>query len=455
MERKKAHNLDTPKEAAPAQRWAKTAREYGNKLLELLVLGLPIALATKVFDYVSGTFIKQPWQAMWFLAPLAVSVWVVWQILKGRGEFKINRPFLLFLTVYVVLFSVAAATNFLDWSHNITVFGEKAPRTWLMPTSAGDWRYLLVRREDASKSGLVIVTLMPPHGQSIESTRYDIARLIAIAKRVRAKGVALDLYFERASNVDTLLCQVIEDANIPVIVGYGFHRNQNDIVPTALPDNLNGCITTARQGHLAGFMNPDHKIRSVPLLYGNRPAFSLVVARTLASLAGRPDDIEPPDDGLLRFVEPEHSFQTVPFEKLVTDPNIAAMLTDRFVLTGEDSERETLETPFGQKLGVQIHADAIHSLLQHCYIRSTPWWSSLFVILVACYLLTVNAAHGYPKRRLINFCLVVSLTIVGISCIAIIAGHVWFDIVYPIFAIWLLLPMLLTFRQLEASRRGE
>src|SRR5215472_12396024 len=436
----------TPEGEALSQRWATRVRGYGNKLLELLVLGLPIALATKAFDYVSGAFLKQPWQAMWFLLPLAASVWITWQILKGRRELKINRPFLLFLTAYVVLFSGAAATKFLDWSHNITVFGEKGPRTWLMPTRAGDWRYLLVRKKEATRSGLVIVTLMP-QSQPIETARYDIANLIAMAKRMGAKGVALDLFFQSDSRSDPLLCQVIENANIPVIVGYGFHRNQGDVMPTVLPEKLNACLTTARQGHLAGFMNADHKVRFVPLLYGNRPAFSLVVARTLAALAGRPDDIEWPDDQLLRFVEPERPIQVVSYEKLFSDPNVAGMLTDHFVLIGEDSEREMLETPFGQKLGVQIHADAIHSLLQHWYIRNTPWWSSLFVILVACYLLTVNAAHGYSKRRLISFCLIVSLAVIGISCTAIIAGPVWFDIVYPILAIWLLLPLLLTFRR--------
>src|SRR5262249_22748538 len=163
-----------------------------------------------------------------------------------------------------------------------TVFGEAAPRSWLAPARFGDWRYALLPKHSASSHGLMIVTISPAGGQSVETVRDNVIRIIAWAEHAGGQGVALDFYFKRTSAVDPLFCQVIGQAKIPVITGYGFDRVGGQDVPTALPESLSACISTEREGHLGGFRDTDQRVRFIPMHYQNRAAFSLVVAREIA-----------------------------------------------------------------------------------------------------------------------------------------------------------------------------
>lgn len=426
-----------------AKRWSKSVAGYREKFVDLLVLALPTAVTTRICDQISGSFLKQPWQALYLLVPLAVVAWLIWQQLKARKEFQISRRFILFLFFYIVAFSVAAATRFLDWNRKITVFGEAAPRNWLAPARFGDWRYALLQKHSASSHGLIIVTMPPAGGQSVESARNDVIRLVAWAEHARAQGVALDFYFNKASALDTLFCQVIGQAKIPIITGYSFDRVNGQAIPTALPESLAGCIPTEGVGHLGGFRDSDHRVRFIPMHYQNRAAFSLVVASKIASLEGRKEVIVP-DDEMLRFVDPEPAIPTVSYQQLETS---RVDISERFVLVGSD--REMVETPFGQELGIAIHAGAIHSLLGHHYIRGSPWWLSFGIILGSCYFLTWLAGQGLSALRLIGFCSLISVIVVSCSAISIVVGPLWLDVAYPLIAIWLLLMLLLPFRLIE------
>jgi CHASE2 domain-containing sensor protein len=218
------------------------------------------------------------------------------------------------------------------------------------------------------------------------------------------------------------------------------------------PRSVQACFDDEHTGHLAGFLEADRVSRFVPLEFQqdpSRPAICLRVARVLAG-----KDLRVPESGLLRFVEPRTPIPAVSYKSLLSDRSEQRRLTDRFVLVGEDSAEEWFETPFGRKLGVTIHAEAVHSLRHGHFIQRSPWWLGFLTILVTCYLLTVYAANGAPVRKLVIYCALVSALVVGGSAIAILAGPEWFDVVYPLTAIWLLLCLLLLFRRLMARGKG-
>ncbi len=356
-----------------------------------------------------------------------------------------DRRFLVFLAAYILLFSVASQASFLDWSRDLTVFGKKSGRTWLTPVSWGDWRYSLVpKKSDADE--LVIVLLEPGAGKSRELARKEIADLIAIAAKNGAKGVALDFYFEGESAIDRLLCAVIQKSGIPVFAGYGFERFRGRIAESPTPESLRPCFTGQNQGHLAGFLDADSEARLTPLFFLNdekRPALSLLIARSLSGNA------EPrlPSDGLLRFVEPAEAHEPLRFADIQSSEAARNLLRNRFVLAGEESDLDSFETPFGRKPGVVIHADAVHSLRSSHFIQSHSWWLGLSFILVFCYWLAAWCASGASTTKLGALCGAATTCFIAVAVASILAGPYWFDVVYPIAAVWLLLPLLLGLRR--------
>jgi len=66
---------------------------------------------------------------------------------------------------------------------------------------------------------------------------------------------------------------------------------------------------------------------------------------------------------------------------------------------------------------------------------------------VICYFLTVLAARGVAARRLIALAVVLSTVLFALAAAAMLAAQVWVDVVYPVAALWLLIPLLLGFRR--------
>jgi CHASE2 domain-containing sensor protein len=311
----------------------------------------------------------------------------------------------------------------------------------------GDWRYRLVPKKPLTPSDIVVVTVEPLKGSNAKEGRLQMARLISLASLMKAKGVAFDFFLEGELDIDPLLCSVVRESKVPVYIGYAFSRTRSDIVRNLPPRSLEACFDDQHMGHLAGFLDVDRVSRFIPLRFQDdaaRPALSLRIASALAG-----NGIRVPEDGLLRFVEPRTPIPIVRYKDLSSDRDEQRRLTDRFVLVGEDSAGEWFETPFGRKLGVTIHAEAVHSLRNGHFIRPTPWWLGFGTVLVSCYLLTVYAATGAIARKLITYCLLVSGLVVAGSVVAILAGPEWFDVVYPLAALWLLLALLLLFRHFK------
>jgi CHASE2 domain-containing sensor protein len=443
--------VDDKPEAVKAEQpgstfWAKRIEAYRDDLLKLTAIGFITAIISKLYGQLADHFISQPWQAAWFLLPLVVGAIATSRLLVGRKDLRLRKPFLVFLSLYVCLFTVAASTNFLDWSRDLTVFSEPAPRSWLAPVSMGDWRYLVLRKKPLTPSDIVVVTVEPLKRGDPREGRLEMVRLISLASAMKAKGVAFDFFLEGELDIDPLLCSVIRSSKVPVYIGYAFSRANDDIVRNLPPKSLETCFDDQHTGHLAGFLDVDRVSRFVPLWFQNdadRPALSLRIARALAG-----NDVRVPADGLLRFVEPRTPVPIVRYSTLLDNRGEHRRLTDRFLLVGEDSERERFETPFGRKLGVTIHAETVHSIRNGHYIRRAPWWLGFLTILVSCYLLTVYTAKGAEVRKLVLYCVLISALVIGGSIAAILTGPEWLDVVYPLTALWLLLALLLLFRRL-------
>jgi hypothetical protein len=228
-------------------------------------------------------------------------------------------------------------------------------------------------------------------------------------------------------------------------VGFGFERRQGRIVEIGIPETLQPCLTEGRVAHLAGLLDFDLVSRATPLFFRNdpsRPALSLAVARALAGST----PVEVPPDGILRFVPPAEDPLTVRFDELTAGTADRNFLRNRFVMAGE-AERDSFDTVAGRKSGIVVHSYVVHSLRQAHDIRRHSWWLGFAIMFVFCYWMAVWCANGVNVRTLVALCVFATLVIVGIAVVSILVGPYWFDVVYPLMAIWLLLPMLAGFRR--------
>ena len=427
--------------------------ELRKKFLIQLILALPLLVVSYFSNRLIEMFISQPWQAGCILIPLLILT--VWLIMKeGKKDFKLSRKFLIFFLIYVVLFSIAAGNSLFDFKRTLIGYGEHVPRNWFSLNRLGDWRYLICPR-NKERSNLLVITFEAD--QTIETARWDMENLIRLAVDQRAKGIAFDFYFRTSSPIDPLLTRRVLDArqnNFPVFAGYGFKIIEDDEIRRDLiPESLEACFPEESLGHLVGYAQSDNMIRIIPLYFqGDRDyeALSLKVARILNN------EIKAPSNGLLQYVKPDKNFKIYKYSEIKEERKKWPLLRDRFLLVGEGLDEDTFyensrpdifSTPFGNKLGVILHAYVIHSLVHGHYIRRMPFWPTLILVYFFCYWLMVFVHKGTSLWKLLGLCGLTSLGIIILSVIAILSSLVWLDIIYFLTALWLFLPILLLLRK--------
>ncbi len=395
----------------------------------------------------------EPFHALVVLVPLALLVAELLRRSLRRPALALEGPFRWFVPAYIGLFALAAGSSLLEWRRTPMV-GGVAPRNWLAPVWMGDWRYWLVSRPSPAGDLLVITMKRAP---TVLAGRADVMRLLDMARLQQARAVVLDFQFRDSTALDELLCRAVESAvaaqpPVDVVAGYGFDRQDGDIVRQLYPRRLGQCLPLASaQGHVVVYRDTDHLVRSLPMTFrwqDSLPALSVRAADRMARRAGRP--IGPLKPGLLQFVAPDPAVKVMRFEDLT--PDTEALLRDRMLLVGEDSEAETFRTPDGVFLGVQLHAHAVQALLQGAEIRRIAWWPSLLGLTVACYLLAASTIAGASRPRLLMTTLVLSAAWVGVASAAIGFGRVWIDVVYVLVGSWLFLACLLVLRRTSRSR---
>lgn len=450
----KHESLSEPN-AAPENPAGERLEKYKEKLLELLAIGLPTLLLQGIFKALADRFFDQPWHAVWLAAPLGAVAWIAWRIAKGRKDLALRGSALIFFVAYVAGFALAASTSLLDWNRKLTVFGQPVPRSWLAPNWIGDWRYWLFPRRLLVPDDLILVTRQRPQGDAadVRGARLLLSNLIQLAVNQRAKGVALDFLFLQKSSMDPVLCSRLtaaESIGVPVFLVFPFERAKADLVRAPGAEAFDNCVPEDRWGHSAGFVDLDYRARFIPLYFRHQKELPALSLRIAEALAGREPKV--PNDGLLQLMPPRGELPHVSVETLRSDSRSRARLRNRFVLIGEDSERDRWVTPFGTKSGLWIHAAAVHALRHDHFVERAPWWASLGQVFVVCYLLIVRANRGDTSRRLALFCLIASLALGALAAMACFV-LLWLDVIYPVAALWFLLVLVLLRRRLGDELR--
>ena len=416
----------------------------------VLALGSGGLLASWITDFLQQELAQEPWQSVWVLIPLGIFTYYARS--APSSGFQLRGRFLTFFVVYIALFTVLVKSHLFEIKQPVlTGYEGKAAHSRMTPHWLGDWRYVLAGRATDAR-GLTVVTLSPP--ETIEARRSDLLFLLRMARNNQARGVALDIHFDREgqAQIGRILCSEIEAARqsgIPVLAGYTLKVLPNEVRRrTKTTPSLAGCLPLQEQGHLVGYLDWDGRARHLPLHFlgdPRMPAFSLRVA---SLLAGRPwEELAQPADGLLRFIAPREDPLTVRFEVLKADSSLAALLRDQFVLVGEDSAQDRFHTPYGEKAGVMIHAYAALSLAQGLYIQGTPLWISFGLISLACYWIVLLARQGKTGRQMALYLLAASAAFLTASVLSMHFLLIWVDAAYFLTATWLLLLLMLLLRK--------
>jgi hypothetical protein len=437
-----------PREPTPLQ---KRLDQYRDRLVDMLVFAVPSALLPAAVAYLVNPITAQPWQALWIVVPLGVAVAFLWRHLRGRTDMSLRGGFLLFLILYLAAFGVAATADLGVWSRQPTQSVEAVDRRFT-PSWAGDWRYKMVPKR--AESGLLVVT-MPPQPDST-TARVNMGQLIELARTRGALGIAFDAYFGGSAPTDGFLCEAValaSEAELPVFAGYGFEGRGKEKSALGYPAALEACLPRDEaQGHLIGLVDGDGKVRTIPLFFlrpGERPSLSLRVATGMGMQA---DSAELRRIGLLRYLPPSDGVPIRTLQQINEGDD--DLLEDRFVLVGDDSQAETFRTPFGPRLGVIIHAWAVHSLRTGHFLRPTAWWSGFLLLLVSCYYLTVQARNRVPTKRLLAQTAWISVGVIALSVVALFFSY-WVDVIYLAVGTWLLTLLLIGLRSSLRETRGD
>ncbi|HBB89547.1 MAG TPA: hypothetical protein DC047_18230 [Blastocatellia bacterium] len=431
--------------------------ELRQDLRKSLALAFPTLLIGMSVGWLKDRMGNQPGQALWIVIPGIVLLSLIFLRTTTRRKLKLGWPFLVFLPIYVLIFSIAAQSSLLDWKRSLIGYEKTVPPNFLALNRLGDWHYWFATEEPADKD-LVIVWLKPH--ETVEEDRLQIADLIQLAQSNDAKGVALDFYFEDGAedkDVDNLLCEAVDSAAkrdnpLPVFVAYNYKPKEDRLDPLPIDPDLKSCFPESNRGHMVGYAEWDGRVRSVPLYFqGVREAesLSLKIARKLDP------QVKVPTNGLLQFIKPEKDFPAITYEELEQGSDEdRAILRSRFILVGENSERDSFRTPYGTRPGLAVHAYAIQSLRHNHFITRARWWISLLMIFLLCYLMMVLTARAVGNLKLILINLAFSALIVGIAIIAMYLWLTWIDLVYPLLATWVFLIALLVMRAVRKRKPG-
>ncbi len=404
-------------------------------IVRLFVLAIPALVVFLLLLDSAGS-----WAAAAVLLATTVGAWAFWQL--DERPIALGPSFLVFFLAYCLLFSFAAGSQLLSGPQVLLASYEQAvPRNFLALDRWGDWHYRWA--PDAPPADdLVVVTLPSFAGKLREDARRNFAFLIRKAVDAGARGIAFDYFLAQESASDRLLVQMLDQAEargLPVVFGYRHARRDGRIFRPRSTPSLAAALPFTRLGHLAGYREADGRVRMVPIdLPGNRGLPSL--SWRIASLLG--EGVHGPSRGLLQFLEPAGGIRVEPFS-----PDIDAdQLRDRFLIVGTAADSDRVDTPFGERQGVVVHAYAAHGLRTGHFIRRIDRRTTFPLIFLLCYLLAVREARGVPRRKLLRTALYLSALVVVTAAAAMRFALLWIDLAYPLVAIWGLTTLLIAGR---------
>jgi CHASE2 domain-containing sensor protein len=298
----------------------------------------------------------------------------------------------------------------------------------------------------------VVVLVAHPPGATREWLRWQDRRIVEMARKGGALGVAFDVTFTGPAEVDPLFCKSVTDWGLPVLSAYEFQKDEALGLYAMMPATQQlPCLPVANQGHAMALAEADERVRAIPLFWGGvqgrQAALSVRVAQCIHSQCAS-NDLPVPNARLLRYLRPGAGALTVispdKLDALERNPSV---LRDRFLLVGEGSGTDVFMTPFGRLPGTVVHAYAVDSLLASHYITRPPAWLSAFVVFASCYVLMLLAALRMSTRRLVMAAAGITAAVIAVAATAMYLSAVWLDVIYAVAATWLLLPLLLGLRR--------
>jgi CHASE2 domain-containing sensor protein len=469
----------TEPEKKPSTLATATGR-WRDRLLDAAVITIPTALVTQSVNWLQGRLFAQPWQILWIAVPLAMAAFIAWKLLRHPGARRIDWRFGLFLVLYATFFAVASGSELLVWKRSAiarsTDEGESG-RGWLLPATAGDWRYRLLPREELPP-GFRVVLL--DHGAGNDETkiakRVLDAQLIDSARRSGASGVFFDVAFEGHTVADPIFCAAVNEAaaaGMPIVTAYALRPFRETGIYAEKPEGsasqtpaclLESAGRPVYRAHAMVLADGDSVVRSVPIAWepaAGRPPLSVRIAQCVKAKAGS----SPPCDSteLAQTAGPLLRIIPAAMEKrmIAGDENVRALFqlekpfAGQFLFVGEKSPGDLFKTP-GDPLtpGVLIHASAVATLVNGDSIQRPPAWFSAFIVIAACVVLALFASQGASPLKMLTAAVVSTLVVFGLAAVAIMQFHVWVDVIYTIAAVWLLLPLLLAYRKFAEPRPG-
>jgi hypothetical protein len=406
---------------------------------KLVVLAIPGYIVNAVVEKLGLQYAKEPVLIIAVAVPVIVAVWIAVQILTGRSGFTISRRALVLVFAYSIIFSCVSLSG-LFWRRSAVNEPKAPPQTrgpsWVSRLSA--WRYAMIQRPEPLP-GLLIITTPDPNGRKIDDVRAEIFDLLENTKK--AEGIAFDLAFEDSSPAwDRNICSNVTQ-EVFAVERHATNGDMIEIIPITptIGDCLNG-----RLGHAGVVPDRDLVVRGVPMSLPGLPdtkALSWLYANAIA--AARKTTVDEPNGGYVEFIAPSKDVPTITLEKAYGDWNIT---TGRFLLVGSVDH---FQTPFGDRLGVRIHADALQGLLTGFYIRRPGWVWTFPVILVSCY---IAMAAAVRRQRFRDTLLAGTLSLVVIAVSAVVAMHfwaVWLDLAIPVIAVFLFVLVLWSFTRIR------
>jgi CHASE2 domain-containing sensor protein len=380
----------------------------------------------------------RPWQALWVTVPAAVVLWLTLQLPGATRRFRPHGGSLWLLMVAgAITMSLMFARSLERPSRYAGLPQDPSLRESAMPF-LGDWHYRCARRPP--RSPLITIVLLPPAELAVR--RLTLARLVRMAVIAGARGIALDVFFTdtTATLADAALTSMVQAARsggLPVIAGMGTRMDSGkaiEILRTATAPRLAAAFPDSTLGHLMALREGDRRLRCLPLYLEDdpeQPAWSLLVASLVAKVA--PEKLRKPEDGVLRFLPPGQDFPIVRIEDLErTGRDGLDHLRRQFVLVGEESPRETFDTPFGRRTGVTIHAWAVNSLLTGRFIHRDQWWVGFLVLGPFLYALAALWSAGITRARLFLWAIALAAVSFVYAAAAIAVSLFWIELTYVV-----------------------
>jgi hypothetical protein len=439
---------------------------YVKKVVEALVIGVPLGLVTAFEDHVKDQFIATPWKILWFALPLVALNTFAWIKLRPRGLRDLDWRALLFCSLYCAMFSLFCTGELFAWKRVPRVSTDVAHENYaaLLPIRWGDWRYWFIRQPRATDIAPIAVLLASHQNETLNQLRLHDLRSLDIADQGNAAGLALDISYTGTSGVDNLFCReiarivakqrvLVTAYELREVTAYGYER-----IPKV--NQQPQCLNEDHQGHSFGLADMDGLVRGIPLFWESpekrHPALSWQFVADRAEQRHEKRKPERPADLFLRLLPPPDGavriFRSMDDFKMLADH--PGVLSGDIVVMGDLSAQDRFRTPFGTYSGAVIHAFAIYDLESGYFMTRAPYFLSLALIFVPCLILTLAAHSRSPVAALLRWAGGMTLLVLLLSASVMYFLQVWLDVIYATCAMWLLVPLLLGLSRWRPGRRG-